>query len=496
MGLPRSTNGGPPTPRIVIVGAGFGGIGLGIKLLQAGIESFEILERADSIGGVWRDNAYPGLSCDIPSHLYSLSYEPNPDWSRLYAPRDEILAYEEKLITKYGLGRHIRTGTPVARADFDEADGVWSVTTEDGEEIEADIFVCATGQLSRPAPAPLPGLERFEGPSFHSSRWDDEVELTGKRVAVVGTGASAVQIVPEIADEVDRLHVFQRSAPWVVPKGDREYSALEHRLFRRFPALLRVVRKRQYWAYELLAWMLTQSRSLRPLVERLLLRRIEKEVADPELFERVKPMHTIGCKRVVPSDAWYPTLKRPDVELVTDAVAEVRADRIVTADGVERPVDVIVLATGFKTTEFLAPMEIAGLGGNDLNETWRDGAEAYLGMTVSGFPNLFMLYGPNTNLGVGSILTLHESQVRYILASIEELRRRGARYLDVRPEVQREFNEELQEQLADSIWTVGCSNWYVTESGKVVNNWPGLVSQYERRIRELDPGDFRIVAAA
>jgi len=316
-------------------------------------------------------------------------------------------------------------------------------------------------------------------------------------VAVVGTGASAIQIVPEIADEVERLYVFQRSAPWVVPKGDREYSKLERTLFRRLPVFQRFVRRRQYWTYEMLGWLLTQGPpSLRGLLEKQLLRGIEKEVADLELRERVKPAYPLGCKRVGVSDTWYSTLSRSDVEVVTEPVTEVGPDRIVTPDGVERPVDVIILATGFRTTEFLAPMEIAGLGGRDLNETWREGAEAYLGMTVSGFPNLFMLYGPNTNLGVGSILTLHESQIRYVLASIEELRRRGARYLDVRPEVQREFNDELQEQLADSIWTAGCSNWYVTDSGKVVNNWPGMVSQYERRIRELDPGDFRIVTAA
>jgi cation diffusion facilitator CzcD-associated flavoprotein CzcO len=478
------------------VGAGFGGIALGIRLLQAGIDSFRILEREDSIGGVWRDNVYPGLTCDIPSHLYSLSFEPNAEWSRRYASRDEILAYEERLVTKYGLGRHIQTGTEVTRADFQEGEAVWRVTTGDGETIEADLVVCATGQLSRPAPAPLPGVDGFDGPVFHSSRWDRDVDLAGKRVAVVGTGASAIQIVPEIAGDVEQLFVFQRSAPWVVPKGDRTYSPLERRLFRRSRAFLRFVRRRQYWTYELLGWLLTQAPAgMKQLFERQLLRTIEKEVADPELREMVTPSYPIGCKRVLVSDDWYPTLVRPDVELVTDAVTDVRADAIVTADGAERQVDAIVLATGFRTTEFLAPMEVTGLGGRDLNEAWRDGAEAYLGMTVTGFPNFFMLYGPNTNLGVGSILCVHESQIRYILDSLDELSRRGARYLDVRAEVQREFNDEIQEQLAESVWTAGCSNWYVTESGKVVNNWPGLSSQYDRLTRELDPDDYRMAGA-
>jgi cation diffusion facilitator CzcD-associated flavoprotein CzcO len=495
MGRPQSDNGAAQPPRIVIVGAGFGGIGLAIKLREAGIETFTILERADSIGGVWRDNFYPGLTCDIQSHLYSLSFEPNPDWSRIYAPRDEILAYQERLVTKHGLGRHIRLGTAVARADFDESEAVWRITTEDGEKLEADIFICATGQLSRPAPAPLPGLESFEGPSFHSSRWDDGVDLAGKRVAVVGTGASAIQLVPEIADEVERLHVFQRSAPWVVPKNDRAYSKLERRVFRRLPALQRLNRLRQFLRYEALGWAVTRGQRVKRFVEAQMLKGLEKEVPDPELRERVTPRYPIGCKRILISDDWYATLQRPDVELVTDAVTEVVPHGIVTADDVERPVDVIVLATGFRTTEFLAPMEIAGVGGHDLNETWRDGAEAYLGMTISGFPNLFMLYGPNTNLGVGSILSVHESQIRYVLEAIEELRRSGARYLDVRPEVQRTFNDELQEELVDSVWTAGCSNWYRTESGKVVNNWPGLVSEYDRRTRELDPADYRTAGA-
>jgi cation diffusion facilitator CzcD-associated flavoprotein CzcO len=497
MGRPQHGNGTAPSPRIVIVGAGFGGIGLAIRLRQAGIESFEILERADGIGGVWRDNVYPGLTCDIPSHLYSLSFEPNPDWSRLYSPRDEILAYQERLVTKYGLGRHIRLGAAVARADFDQGEGVWRVTTEDGDVVEGEVLVCATGQLSRPDPAPLPGLESFEGPSFHSSRWDDDVELAGRRVAVVGTGASAIQLVPEVAPEAQRVYVFQRSAPWVVPKNDREYSRLEQRLFRRFPLIQRFVRQRQYWKFELLAWLMTGGNArARSFFESQLLRQIEKEVSDPELREKLEPAYPLGCKRVLVSDDWYETLTRPDVELVTEAVSEVGPDRIATADGVVREVDVIILATGFRTTEFLAPMEVAGVGGRDLNEAWRDGAEAYLGMAVAGFPNFFMLYGPNTNLGVGSIIAIHESQVRYILDAVAELRRNGARWLDVRPEVQREFNDELQERLADSVWTAGCTNWYRTESGKVVNNWPGLSSEYDRRTRELDPDDYRIVGTA
>jgi cation diffusion facilitator CzcD-associated flavoprotein CzcO len=489
-------NGAGTNPAIVIVGAGFGGIGLGIRLKLAGIDSFTILERADGIGGVWRDNSYPGLTCDIPSHLYSFSFEPKHDWSRRFPAREEILGYLERCVTKYGLGRHLRLGTEVADAAFDEDGGKWRVRTTDGETIEADVFVCATGQLSRPATAELPGLERFEGPSFHSGRWDHDVDLAGKRVAVVGTGASAIQFVPEVAPAVDMLHLFQRSAPWVIPKPDRPYSEPERRLYQRFPLLQAASRAWDYAFYEMFVLAFSRMQFLMRPFEGLARRRLRREVADPELRERLMPDYAMGCKRILISDDWYPTLQRPNVEVVSDPIASVELDRIVTADDVERPVDAIILATGFRSTEFLAPMTITGLGGRDLNEVWREGPEAYLGLTVSGFPNLFILYGPNTNLGVGSIIYMLECQIAYVLDAIRELGRAGARYLDLRPEVQRAFNAELQRRLENTVWQAGCSNWYQTDSGRITNNWPGLTLEYRRRTRRVDLNDYRVAPAA
>jgi cation diffusion facilitator CzcD-associated flavoprotein CzcO len=481
---------------VAIVGAGFGGIGLGIRLKQAGVDSFAILEKGDGLGGVWRDNTYPGLTCDIPSHLYSFSFEPKHDWSRRFPPRAEILDYLQHCVRKHAIGHQIRFGAEVATAEFDEPRGRWRIATRGGERLEADVLVCATGQLSRPAPPDIPGLDDFRGALFHSARWDEGFEFEGKRVAVLGTGASAIQFVPEIAPEVSKLHLFQRSAPWVIPKPDRPYGAWERRLYQRLPFVQSLSRLWDFVFYESFVLAFTSHRRLMRPLEFLARRHLRREVSDPALREKLTPDYPMGCKRVLISDDWYPTLTRDNVEVVTDRIARVEADRIVTGDGAEREVDAIVLGTGFASTEFLAPMRIAGVDGRDLNEVWRDGPEAYLGLTVSGFPNLFILYGPNTNLGVGSIIYMLESQIQYVLDSIQRLRRSGIRYVDVRPEVQREFNAELQRRLAGSVWQAGCSSWYRTESGRITNNWPGLTLEYRRRTRRLEPGDYRMAAAA
>jgi cation diffusion facilitator CzcD-associated flavoprotein CzcO len=483
-------------PSVVIVGAGFGGIGVGIRLKQAGIDSFTILERGDGVGGVWRDNAYPGLTCDVPSHLYSFSFEPKHDWSRRYPPRREILEYLEHCVTKHGIGDRIRFGAEVATAEFDERRGRWRIATAAGETLEADVLVCATGQLSRPTYPDIPGLGDFRGALFHSARWDPQFTASGKRVAVLGTGASAIQFVPEIAPEASRLHLFQRSAPWVIPKPDRPYPEWERRLYQRLPFVQSLSRLWDFVFFEAFVLAFTRFRRLMSPVEFMARRQLRREVADPTLREKLTPDYPMGCKRVLISDDWYAALSRDNVEVVTDAIARVGEDRIVTEDGADRPVDAIILATGFASTEFLAPMQISGLGGRDLNEVWRDGPEAYLGLAVSGFPNLFILYGPNTNLGVGSIIYMLESQIQYVLDSVRKLGGTGARYIDVRPEVQREFNAELQKRLEGSVWTAGCTNWYRTESGKITNNWPGLTLEYRRRTRRLEPSDYRAARAA
>lgn len=490
-----SRNGsGTDTPSVAIVGAGFGGIGLGIKLKEAGIESFTILEKAGGVGGVWRDNSYPGLTCDVPSHLYQYSFEPNHDWTRRFPRRDEILAYLERCTDKYGLREHMRFATEVASADFDEESGRWLVRLVGGEELEADVLVTATGQLSRPSYPDIPGLDRFSGELFHSARWNHDYDMSGKRVAAVGTGASAVQYVPEIAPMVSRLYLFQRTPGWVIPKPDRPYRPREKWLFRRFPIIPAISRRLTYARFEMFTFGMTRAPWMLKLWEAGYKRRLEREVGDPELCAKLVPDFPMGCKRVLISNDYLPTLARENVEVVTDDIREVTERGVVTADGTEREVDAIVLGTGFQANEFLAPMAIRGRGGRDLNEAWRDGADAYLGLAVSGFPNMFMLYGPNTNLGAGSIITMLESQIGYVVEAVRELRRTRARWMDVRGDVQTAFNEEVQRRLADSVWTAGCNSWYRTESGKVTNNWAGFVTEYRRRTKRPDPADFTLAA--
>jgi cation diffusion facilitator CzcD-associated flavoprotein CzcO len=481
-------------PRIVIVGAGFGGIGLGIQLREAGIESFAILEKAEGVGGVWRDNTYPGLTCDVPSHLYSFSFEPNHEWTRRFPPQPEILAYLERCVDRHGLRDQIRFGTEVASAEFDER-GKWRIRLADGETLGADVLVAATGQLSRPAYPAIAGLDEFEGKLFHSARWDHGYEFAGKRVAVIGTGASAVQFIPEIAPEVSRLVVFQRSAPWLIPKPDRPYGRWERSLYRRLPYVQAISRWCDYCLYEFLVLAFTRFRWLLPPFERRYRRRLEREVPDPDLRALLTPDYPMGCKRIVIANEYVETMLRPNVELLTASVERIAPAGVVTADGESHEVDAIILGTGFQANEFLAPMRISGVDGMDLNEAWRDGAEAYLGITVSGFPNLYILYGPNTNLGANSIVYMLESQIRYVVDGVRALSRDGGAPLEVRPEVQREFNDELQRRLADSVWQGGCTSWYVNDTGRVTNNWPGMTLEYRRRTRRFDPADYRAVRA-
>ena len=497
-GRPLANRGGIPTngrpmrsPSVAIIGAGFGGIGLAITLKKRGIDSLTILEKGDRVGGVWRDNTYPGATCDVPSQLYSFSFEPNPDWSRRYSPQPEILDYLERCVDRYGLRPNLRLGTEVRGAALDEGSGRWRIETAGGETVEADVLVSACGQLSRPALRRIEGSERFEGPIFHTARWDHEVDLDGKRVAVIGTGASTIQVVPAIAGRVGQLEVYQRSAPYVIPKKDRPYRPWERQLFRWFPPARWLPRFTQWLFFEIFISAFNQFRSVGKLGTRMFERNLDEQVSDPELKRALTPDHVLGCKRVLISPDYYSTLERPKVELVTQEVRALTESGVVAEDGTERPADVIVLSTGFESTRFLAPMEIRGRGGLDLNEAWREGANAYLGMTVAGFPNLFVMYGPNTNLGSGSIIFQLESQMAYIADAVEVLRRRGG-LLSVRPEVQRAFDSEMQSRLSTSVWQTGCNNWYVDEHGRNTNNWPGFTLEYRRRTRRLDPGDYEL----
>ena len=489
-----SSGSDPRSLEVAVIGAGFSGVAAGIDLRRAGIHSFVIFDKAEAPGGTWRENTYPGSACDAPSHLYSFSFEPNPDWSQRYAPQTEILDYLERCIDKYGVRDHLLLGTEVTGVDFIAERGRWRIAT-DGGEWEARVVVAACGQLSRPAYPRIPGLDRFEGKWFHSAQWDHGHDLTGKRVAVVGTGASAIQFVPAIAPRVARMHVYQRTPGWVIPKVDREYSPRQKRMYRQIPATQLAARFGYWAALEAAVPMFTGHPRARGLLQRMSLRHLRRQVPDPLLRARLTPDYPMGCKRVLISSDWYPTLTRPNVDLVTDQIREVTAAAIVTEDGGAREVDSIIVGTGFETSSFLFPIKVRGVGGVDLNDAWRDGAEAYLGLTVAGFPNLFIMYGPNTNLGAGSIIYMLESQSHYVVEALRTLRRVPGAYLDVRPQAQDQFSREVQGRLEGSVWA-GCNSWYRDESGRIVNNWPGFVSEYRRRTRRLDLADYRLVPTA
>ncbi|WP_342244492.1 flavin-containing monooxygenase [Pseudomonas sp. OTU5201] len=481
--MTNSSQPGAPL-HVLIIGAGFGGLGLAIQLQKADIQDFLILEKASEVGGTWRDNSYPGAACDVPSHLYSFSFEPKTDWSRKYAPQAEIFAYQRHCADKYGLHRHIRFGCEVAGAEFDEASGTWQVQTRTGEHFQARALVSACGQLNRPAWPRIPGLDGFKRELFHSARWNHGYPLEGKRVAVIGTGASAIQFVPQIASKVAQLTLFQRSAAYVIPKPDRAYQPWELALMRRLPGLQKVDRMLKYIQHESRVLAFSVFPPLMKLMQFRFRRHLARGITDPALRQRLVPDYPLGCKRILISNDFYPALARSNVEVINTGIREVTERAVVTDDGQHHEVDAIILGTGFTATDFLAPMSIRGLGGRDLNQAWREGAEAYLGVSVSGFPNLFMLYGPNTNLGHNSIIYMLESQFRYVLDGIRALS--GLRYLDLKPEVQRHFNQRLQQDVRHTIWEQGCNSWYKTADGRNTNNWPGFTFSYRQQTRRLE----------
>ncbi len=475
-----------------IVGAGFGGLGMGIRLAQQGIRNFEIFERGDSVGGVWRANRYPGAACDVPSHLYSFSFAKGHEWTRRYAPRADIVRYLERLADDYGLRPHLTLNTEVTEASFDAEAGRWTITTEAGETRRFDVLVTACGQLTRPAIPGLRGLEDFSGPAFHSAEWNHEISLEGKRIAVIGTGASAIQFVPEIAPKTAHLAIYQRSAPWIVPKSDRAYPEWERRLFKTLPGRVALSRLGNFTFLESATYAFTGKSWVGRPIQAIADRERRRVLTDPELRERATPDYTLGCKRVLFTSDWYPTLNLPQVELVSGGARHITKDGVVGADGVERLADVIVFGTGFQSLNFVAPMKVCGLDGRELNEVWAGRAEAYLGTTVSGFPNLYLLYGPNTNHGSGSVPYTLECQFNYVIDALRHMRRRSFRYIELRPEVQRRWREEMEERSRGTVWlSGGCHNWYLNERGENTNNWPGAWLEFRRRTRTIDPADYR-----
>jgi cation diffusion facilitator CzcD-associated flavoprotein CzcO len=490
----QSGNGRAGSRSVAVVGGGFGGVGTAVMLRRAGYTDVTVFEQAERVGGVWQHNTYPGLSCDVPSHLYEFSFAPNPHWARRFSPGPEIQAYVEDVARRFGVSDRIRVNTEVRRATFDETRGRWVLDTNAGEH-EADILVTACGILRTPKLPAVRGLDRFAGTMFHTAHWNHDVDLAGKRVAIIGTGCTAIQVVPEIQPVVAHLDVYQRSPGWTFPKGDFAYGPRAQRLFERFPAVQKLDRLAVFAFMEIAAAGMTRHRWILAPLRAAGRWQIRRHIKDPDLRRRLTPKDEIGCKRLMLTDDWHRTLAQPNVEVITDAISEVTEHGITTADGSEHPVDVLILATGFRTHDFVAPMEIVGRGGKTLAGVWHDSPKAYLGATVPGFPNMFVLYGPNTNGGAGSALHMLESAIGHVIAGIRALERTGARTIEMRPEAAAGFDRELRAALDRTVWQSGCSSWYVDERGDNPSQWPWLWTTYRRWTARIDPDVYELRSA-
>lgn len=478
---------------IVIVGSGFAGLGMAIRLKQSGIDDFTVLERADRVGGVWRDNTYPGVACDVPAHLYSFSFAPNPGWSRLFAPQREILAYLDGCAERFGVKKHIRFNAGVVEARFDDATGLWEIKASDGSVLRARVLVSGAGHaLTVPVVPTIPGVETFKGKTFHSARWDHSFALEGKRVAVIGTGASAIQIVPSIVSRVAKLTVFQRTAPWIVPKPDRAVDDGEQRFFARRPGAQKVLRGVIYSVMEALGAGYVVDPRVNALREGHCLRYMKSRVKDPVLREKLTPTYRMGCKRVLFSSDYYDALVRPNAALVTEGITAVRENGVVTADGELHEVDAIVFATGFEAADAKESFPLVGSRGVTLKDEWKNGMEAYLGTAIAGFPNLFMLVGPNTGLGHNSMVYMIESQVAYVLDAIKTLRRENLKQVEVTRATQDRYNQWLQRRMKRTVWNTGCQSWYVNHAGKNTTLFPGFTWEFRLRTRRFEPDRFAL----
>jgi cation diffusion facilitator CzcD-associated flavoprotein CzcO len=479
----------PAEVDVAIVGSGFSGLGMAIRLKQEGWEDFVVLERDDEVGGTWWANTYPGCGCDVPSHLYSFSFELNPEWTRTYSRQPEIRDYLSRCADKYGIRPHLRLGTAVTAAAWDEDSGRWQVETDKGT-VRARMVIAGAGPLAEPKIPDIPGIDSFEGKTMHSARWDHDYDVRGKRVASIGTGASAIQYVPSIQPEVDQLFVFQRTPPWIFPHTDRPTTRLERRLYKAFPFLQRMVRGVIYAAREsnvpafLHSWM--------KLPEFLARRHMRRQVSDPELLEKVSPDYTIGCKRILPSNKWYPALQKPNVELLTDGVKEVRPRSVVTHDGREIEVDTIIFGTGFHVTDMPVAKYVRGRDGTTLDELWQGSPRAYLGTAIPGYPNLFMLAGPNTGLGHNSMVYMIESQIAHVLGAMRAMKRSGAATVEVRAEASERFNERLEKQHEGTVWTTGCSSWYLDDTGRNSTIWPDWTWRFRQKTARFDQTAYEL----
>lgn len=474
---------------VVIIGAGFGGLGMGISLKRAGRDDFVILEQDLGVGGTWHANRYPGAACDIPSLLYSFSFAPNTSWSRSYPGQAEIEAYLNRCVERFDLLPHLHLRTRVSELRWDADTQLWTVTAQQRDkELQwtARVVVNATGGLSRPSLPTLPGLESFAGPVMHTARWQAEVPLAGRRVGVVGTGASAVQLVPKLVDKAGQVVVFQRTPAWILPKHDRPVGTTRRWLLDTVPGLRQLARAGVYAVHELRAPGFTRQPGILKALEPLAQRYLHRHVKDPALREALTPDYRMGCKRILIASDFYPALQRRNARLVTSPIAQVRPDGVTTADGRHHALDILVLATGFQAAEAMAPFRIVGRGGVELNAVWRDCAQAYLGTTVPGFPNLFLIVGPNTGLGHNSMVFMIESQLRYVIDALERMDRAQLAAVDTRPEVARAFNERLQQRLQRTVWAQGgCTSWYQTRDGRITTLWPGSTLAFRWHTRRF-----------
>lgn len=473
----------------VIVGTGFSGLGAAIHAQRRG-RSYVVLEKASSVGGTWRENHYPGCACDVPSHFYSFSFAPNPRWSRFYSPQPEIRAYLDRCADDFGVRPHIRFDQRVTSARFDEPNAVWRVETATGETFVGKYLVLGIGALHEPSTPALPGLSSFRGRVFHSANWDHAFDAEGKTVATVGTGASAIQFIPQLAKRAKQLRVFQRTPAWVMPKLDRAVSASAQETFAKHPAAQRAIRWGIFGLMEALTIGFVQRPEMLRFLERSARRHIARHITDLALRAKLTPDYHVGCKRVLVSNDYYPALARDNVEVITDAIDAITSTGIVTRDGSVRDVDAIVFGTGFAVTERLTPLAVFGRDGIDLNAAWQNGAEAHLGTMVTGFPNAFSLMGPNTGLGSGSMVFMIEAQIEYMMKTIALTEKRSEAIVDVKSSAQARYNRDLQTRLANTVWASGCKSWYLDKNGRNSTLWPGLTTEFWLRTRWPNANDF------
>jgi cyclohexanone monooxygenase len=475
---------------IGVIGAGPGGLALGILLESAGFENFTIFDREDDVGGTWRINTYPGLACDVKSHLYSYSFDLNPNWSRLWSGQPEILAYFQRCADKYGLRPHLRLRTEIRSARWDPVTRRWCLVTSRGEQHHFNVVVSAVGLFTRPLFPDLVEEEPFTGTVMHSSRWDHSVPLAGARVALLGTGSTASQLVPELAEVAGRVYSVQRSPTWILPKPDRRYTRRERWMFAHVPFAKRLYRTRLWLRSEANISVIEQGSEKTREFTALALGLLEKTIGDEELRRKLTPEHPMGCKRLVFSSDYLPALSRPNVEVLASPARCLRARSLVTEDGTERDVDVVVCATGYAAADYLGELDVRGEGGTTLRDVWRDGPHAYLGMAVPGFPNFFMLYGPNTNVGSNSVIFMLEAQARYIVKALKYMRRKNKSYVAVRPSALADFVAKVDRWMAGTVWTTRCSNYFRAPNGRVVTQWPRSARSFWGMTRRFKPADF------